>query len=187
MLTYSELQKGVKIILAGQPYEILEAKSLFKGRGHSVLQARTKNLISGNVVSKTFHPSDTFEQAEISKFKAEFLYSNQGKFFFSEKGTPKKRFDLTKEQIGEIFQFLKPGQEVEVLKFKEKVINISLPIKIQLKVIEAPPGVQGSRSQPGTKQITLETGAKINAPLFIKEGDIIEINTETAKYVRRVD
>ena len=73
------------------------------------------------------------------------------------------------------------------MELKGKIVNVSLPIKVNLKVIESPPGLKGDRSQMGNKQITLETGAKINAPLFIKEGDIIEINTETAEYVRRIE
>jgi len=187
MLSFDGLKKGVKVIINNQPYEIIEANFLFKGRGSSVLQAKVKNLITGNILSQTFHPSDTFEEAEIKKLKAKFLYSHRGKFFFCEIDTPAKRFDLTEEQIGPQAQFLKLNQIVEGIIFEEKIINITLPIKIQLKVIEAPPGVKGGRAEPGTKTVTLETGAKINAPLFIKESDIIEINTETSEYVRRIE
>ena len=184
-MNFNELDKGINIIIDNQPYQILEASRLFKGRGHSVLQVKLKNLLTGNTIPKTFHPSDSFEEAELQKIKAKFLYSHREKFFFCEKDNPSKRFDLDDEQIGKATDFLKPNQIVEALIFKEKVINISLPIKILLKVTEAPPGVQGSRSQPGNKTVVLETGTKINTPLFIKEGDIIEINTETNKYVRR--
>ena len=186
-LSYSELKKGIKIILDGEPYEIIEASFLFKGRGHSVLQAKLKNLITGNLISKTFHPADTFEEAEISKIEVKFLYSHRDKFFFCETENPTKRFDLTTDQIGEPGKFLKPNQIVEGIIFKNKIINISLPIKINLKVTEAPPGVKGGRAEPGTKIVTLETGAKISVPLFIEEGDIIEVNTETGQYVRRVE
>ena len=187
MINYSELRKGTRLNIDSQPHEIIEASSLFKGRGHSVLQVKLKNLITGNVVSQTFHPSDTFEEADLQKIKIKFLYSHQDKYFFSEKDNPAKRFDLTEEKIGESSQFLKQNQVLEGITFKEKVINISLPIKIPLKVIESPPGVKGSRSQPGTKIATLETGAKINVPLFIKEGDVVEINTEKGEYVRRTE
>lgn len=187
MLSYSELKKGVKIILDSEPCEIIEASHLFKGRGHSVLQVKLKNLITGNLISKTLRPSDVFEEAEVPKIEAKFLYQHQGKFFFSETKNSAKRFDLTVEQIGEQGKFLKPNQIIEGIIFKNKVINISLPIKINLKVIEAPPGVKGGRAEPGTKTVTLETGAKINAPLFIEEGDIIEINTQTGEYVRRIE
>lgn len=187
MLSYGELKKGLKIILNKQPFEILQASPSFKGRGHSVLQVKLKNLITGTVISKTFHPSDTFKEADLEKIKLKFIYSRQGKYIFSEKDNPGKRLNLTEEQIGFGAQFLKSEQIVEGLSFEKEIINISLPIKVQLKVQEAPPGVRAGRSEAGTKQITLETGAKINVPLFIKEGDIIEINSETGEYVRRVE
>lgn len=187
MLSYNELKTKVKIILNNEPYEIIKADFLFKGRGHSILQVQIKNLITGNVISKTIRPSDTFEEAEISKFEAKFLYFNRNKYYFSEKENPSKRFELTKEQIGRIGQFLKENQIIQGLIFNNKIINISLPIKIQLKVIESPPGLKGNRSQPGTKQIVLETKTKITVPLFIKEGNVIEINTETGEYVKRIE
>ena len=187
MPSYNELKKGVKIILDSEPCEIIEASHLFKGRGHSVLQVKLKNLITGNLISKTLRPSDVFEEAEVSKIEAKYLYQHQDKFFFSEKENPAKRFDLITEQIGEQGKFLKPNQIIEGIIFKNKVINIALPVKINLKVIEAPPGVKGGRAEPGTKTVTLETGAKINTPLFIEEGDIIEINTQTGEYARRIE
>lgn len=199
MILYNELKKGIAIILDGQPYEIIESSSLFKGRGHSVLQTKLKNLITWNLVSKTFHPADSFKEADISKFKAKFLYSHPDKkssasngasknrYFFCEESNPQKRFDLAEEQIGRTAKFLKPNQIVEGLNFEGEIINISLPIKIRLKVKEAPPGIKGNRSEAGTKQVVLETGAIINTPLFIDEGDIIEVNTESGEYVRRIE
>ncbi len=202
MLAHTDLKKGVKIILDNYPCEIIESSFMFKARGSSVIRVRVKNLITGNVVAKTFRPSDTFEEAELRKISIKFLYYHRDKFFFCQKENPANRFDLTKEQIGQQAEFLKSDQIVEGMIFERKVaeedksssspfanarvINISLPIKINLKVIEAPPGVKGNRAEAGTKTITLETKTKINAPLFIKEGDIIEINTESGEYVRRL-
>ena len=187
MISFKELKKGITIIIDKQPYEIIEAAFLFKGRGHSVLQAKIKNLITGNILSRTFHPSDTFETAELSKIEVKFLYSYRSRYFFCEKNNPANRFDLAEEQIGEQGKFLKPDQIVQGLIFQGKVINVSLPVKINLKVTESPPGVKGGRAEPGTKTVTLETGVKINVPLFIKEGDIVEVNTETRQYVRRIE
>lgn len=186
MISYSELEKGKKILINNTPFEILEISPLFKGRGHSVLQSKIKNLITGEIISHTFHPSDSFKEAEISKFRARFIYSHRGKYVFCEENNPKNRFELNEEKIGKIKDFLKPNQEVEALVFENKVINISLPIKIQLKVTDAPPGIKGDRVQSGTKKVILETGAEIDAPLFIEKGDVIEINTQTFEYVRRV-
>ncbi len=185
MLTHTDLKKGVRFIFNKEPYEVIESSFLFKGRGGSTVQTKIKNLITGNIISKTIHPSDTFEEAEISKIEVKYLYQHRDKYFFCEKNNPSKRFDLTSGQIGKGSRFLKPNQIIEGISFKEKIVDISLPIKTNLKVIEAPPGIKGGRAEPGTKTVTLETGTKINVPLFIKEGDIIEINTQTGEYVRR--
>lgn len=198
MINYSELKKGTRILLKGQPYEIIECAPLFKGRGHSVLPAKIKNLITGEITSWTFRPADSFETPEISKIGLKYLYfypvrkssisngASKDRYVFSEKDNPSKRFDLTKEKIGESSALLKPQQDVSGLFFEGKLIDVSLPIKITLEVIEAPPSIRGQSAQAGTKPVTLETGAKINTPLFIKKGDIIEINTETGEYVKRV-
>ena len=187
MLSHNELKKGIRFILNGQPYEVLENSPVFKGRGSSVAQTKIKNLTTGNIITRTFHTGEEFEEADISKYTAKFIYSHRDKYYFSKENDPSSRFNLDKEQIGRASQFLKANQAVEALEFKNKIINISLPIKIQLKVKEAAPGLKGDRAQAGTKKITLETGAEINAPLFIKEGDIVEVNTETGEYVRRVE
>ncbi len=187
MISFNELEKGINIIIDGQPYEIMEASKMFKGRGHSVLQTKLKNLINDSVLSKTFHPSDNFKEAEIEKKEVKFLYANKGQYFFCQPNDPSQRFSLSEDQVGEQAKLLKTDQIVESVVFQDKQISITLPIKISLKVIEAPPAVQGNRTQPGNKMVVLETGANINAPLFIKEGDIIEINTQKQEYVRRVD
>lgn len=187
MINYTDLKKGVQIIIEGEPYEVLEARPFKAAQRRAVMQTKIRNLITGNVFSRNFQQGEAFEEAEISKIEAKFLYAHKGRYFFSEKDNPSKRFDLTSKQIGEKSKFLKPDQIVEGVISEEKIINISLPIKIQLKVIEAPPGVKGERAQPGTKQVVLETGAQIAAPLFVEKGDIVEINTEKVEYVRRVE
>lgn len=196
MLSYFDLRKGVKFILEGQPYEVLDFQQIYKAQDAVVARTKIRNLISGKVLEKTFHQSDVFEEAELEKIEVSFLYSHRGKFIFSEAKNPKDRFELTEEQIGSISKFLKPKtkslkenseQSLFGIKFQEKIINIVLPIKIQLKVIEAPPRVKGERAQAGTKPVILETDATVNAPTFIKTGDVIEINTETEEYVRRVE
>jgi len=186
MLDYTELKKGVVFILEGQPYEVLESSSVFKGRGSTIVQTKLKNLINGNTISKTFHPGDSFQEAEINKIKATFLYSHRDKFVFCRENNPADRFELTKEIIGPAYIFLKPKESVQAIEFEDKIINIVLPIKVHLKVREAPPGIKGDRSQAGNKIATLETGAQIAVPLFVQEGDIIEVNTERGEYVRRI-
>ncbi|MCD6233059.1 hypothetical protein J7J81_01590 [bacterium] len=187
MLSPNELKKGVQFIYNNQPYEVINLTSIFKGRGQSVTQAKIKNLITGNILSKTFHPGDELKEADIEKIKLRFIYSRKENFVFSEINNPSKRFSLTERTIGIASQFLKPNEIVEGLEFNKKIVNIKAPIKVLLKVISAPPGIRRGRAEAGTKQVVLETGAKVNVPLFIKEGDIIEVNSETGEYTRRVE
>lgn len=187
MLSHTDLKKGIKIILDGEPYEILESRPLKKAQRRVVIQTKVKNLITSHVLDRNFHQGDNIEEAELTKLKAKFLYCHRDRYFFSEEQKPSKRFDLNAEQIGSRIKFLKADQMIEAILFNEKIINISLPIKIPLKVTEAPPGVKGNRAQSGTKIVTLETGAKIAVPLFIKEGDLVEVNTETNQYTKRIE
>lgn len=187
MLSYFDLRKGTKFILEGQPYEVLEFQQMYKAQDMVVAKTKIRNLITGRVHEKNFHQGDTFEEAELEKIEIKFLYSHRGKFCFAEVENLKNRFELTEEQIGEGTKFLKLNQTLTGIKFQDKFINIVLPIKIQLKVTEAPPGIKGDRAQGGTKTVTLETGANINVPLFVEQGDIVEVNTETGEYVRRVE
>ncbi|OGZ24898.1 MAG: hypothetical protein A2896_02100 [Candidatus Nealsonbacteria bacterium RIFCSPLOWO2_01_FULL_43_32] len=187
MLAHTDLKKGVQIILDGQPYEVLVSNSMKKAQRRPVIQTKIKNLINGNVVERNFQQGDVFEEAGLSKLKAKFLYAHRESYFFTESSNPSKRFDLSLEQVGEKAKFLKQGEEIEALIFDGKIISIILPVKVQLKVKDSPPGVQGDRAQGGTKAVTLETGAQLNVPLFVEEGDIVELNVETEEYTRRVD
>jgi elongation factor P len=184
MISYSELKKGQRVIYKNQPHEIIEAVSMFKGRGHSTTQAKLKNLVTGKIIFENFHPADTFDEADLKKITVKFVYSNQDKFVFSKEDN--KRFELTAEQLGSNAKFLKPNQELEGLVFNEEIVNVSLPIKVNLKIDFAPPGVKGDRASGGNKMVTLETGAEIAVPLFVEQGDVIEVNTEKEEYVRRV-
>ena len=183
MLKHSDLKPKVKFILEGEPWEVIDSTFIFKGRGSSTIQVKIKNLINGKVVTKTFHQNDEFEEAEIERKKVKFLYSKNKKYYFQ---LDDKNFEINESILGNKALFIKKGDEVQGIFFEDKLIGIELPLKITFKVISAPPGLRGGREQPGTKPVTIETGAIINVPLFVKEGDIVEINTETGEYERRV-
>lgn len=187
MLSHTDLKRGVRFILEGEPFEVLESNSMKKAQRRPVIQTKIKNLITGNVFDRNFQQGEVFEEAELVKLEAKFLYSHRERYFFCEAENPAKRFDLGPEQIGQQVKFLKQNQIITALIFNEKIISIVLPIKVQLKVTEAPPGVQGDRAQGGTKTVTLETGAQINVPLFVETDDIVEVNTENSEYARRVE
>ena len=187
MLSYNALKKGIRIIFENEPYEFLEALSIKKARGQAIIQGKLKNLITGNILTRSFHQSETFEEAELEKISAKFCYVHRDHYFFCKADDQSKRFELDSEQIQSIIPFLVPQQMVDGTIFNGKVISISLPIKLALKVSEAPPGIKGNRSQSGNKLVTLESGSKINVPLFVEQGDLIEVNTETGEYVQRLE
>ena len=186
MLSINDLQNGAYIAYENAPYEVLEVRHLHIGRGGSSIQTKLKNLKTGAVLARNFKPADTFEKADIEKQKVKYLYSHRDEYWFAEADNPANRFKLSEEQIGDQTHFLKPNTIVEALNFKGAILNITLPIKMDFKVIEAPPAIRGNTAQGGTKTITIETGAQIVIPLFINENDIIRVNTTTGEYVERM-
>lgn len=185
-LAYTDLTKGVLFIMDGAPYEVIETHFLRMQQRKAVVQTRIRNLITGKLLDRNFQASDSFEEAEITKQNAIFIYASRGEYWFHEEGNPKNRFSLKEDLVGDQGQFLKPNTKVVTTVFEEKVIKVEIPVKMDFKVIEAPPGIKGNTAQGGTKQVTIEGGAKINAPLFINEGETIRINTQTGEYVERV-
>lgn len=186
MFNYNELKPGAVFILDNQPYQVLEFNFLRMQQRKPVAQTKIKNLITGKIITRNFQPSETFAETEINYKTVKFLYSHRDKYVFCELAGPAVRFELPQEIIGEQTKFLKPNTQVEVVIFNEKVINISLPIKMEFKVTEAPPSIRGNTAQGGTKLVKIETGALIAAPLFVEEGDTIEINTQSGEYTGRV-
>ncbi|MDA1337340.1 MAG: elongation factor P [bacterium] len=186
MLSHVELKKGVYFVYEGMPYIILDNSLMYKGRGSSVMQAKFRNLKTGSVLSRAFHTGETFAEADLEKLQVKFIYESKGKYIFSEAENPAKRFELKKEQIGVQVEFLIPNTIVDGLYFNGEILTIALPVKMNLMVKEAPPGIKGDRATGGTKTAILETGAEIQVPLFVETDDIIEINTETGEYVRRI-
>jgi len=187
MLSYNELKPGIFIVLNGQPFAVLESEFLRMQQRKPVMKTKLKNLVSGSVVERSFQPSDQLEEAEMEKVKAKFLYGHRGEFWFCDANDAKKRFQLDADAVAGKENFLKANSEVEMLKFGDKILSINLPVKMDYKVVEAPPGIKGDTAQGGTKVVVVETGAKISAPLFINEGDIVRVNTETGSYVERVE
>lgn len=192
MLSMNDLKHGSFVIIESDPYEILEVAHLHMGRGSGSVQTKIKNLRTGQVYSRNYKPADVFEEADIEKMPMKFLYGHRGEFWFSDPKNPQNRFSLKEELIGEPAKFLKSNLEVTALQFsaggaESKIINIILPIKVDLKVTEAPPAVRGNTAQGGTKQVKLESGAEIQTPLFINEGDVVRVNTATGEYTERIE
>ena len=186
MLSYADLKKGVLFLKDGEPWEVLDSTFTRMQQRRPVMQAKIRNLITGKTTDTSFAQSDSFEEADITKRQVKLLFLHRDQFTFVDPSNPKDRFVMDNEIIGDKGQWLKPNTEVTAVYFGEKPISLILPIKMDLKVTEAPPGIMGDRAQGGTKAVTLETGAIVNAPLFINTGDIIRVNTESGQYTERV-
>jgi elongation factor P len=186
MLSYTDLKKGTIFVMENEPYEVLEYGFLRMQQRKPTVQLKIKNLITNKIIQKSIHQNESFKEAEIDKKQAVFIYSHRGEFWFYEQGNPKARFSLPEKSIEETAKFLKKDMLVNIYKFNDKIIKIEIPIKMDFKVVEAPPGIKGNTAQGGTKLVVLENGLEISVPLFIEEGDIVRINTETRQYVERV-
>jgi len=185
VLDYNEITERKIILHEGQPYEVLSSHVFRKQARKPVNATKIRNIITGKTTEVSFHHTDRIYEAEIEYKDAKFLYKSKGEFWFCDPKDPSKRFQLEEGMIGTAAQFMKDNSIVETMIFDEKVIGVHLPIKVELKVTEAPPATKGDTSGGATKQITLETGAIVNAPLFIMDGEIVVINTENGQYVER--
>jgi elongation factor P len=184
MLGISEIKTGKNIILNDMPYVVLYHEHSKTGRAGSVLRTRLKNLATGAVLEKTFQGAETLEEADIAKSKAQYIYKEGENYFFMD-NTSFEQFSLPKSVIGNATDYLKEGTEIIILNLNGTAINLELPIKMTLEVVEAPPGTRGNTVSTGGKVVQLETGLQVSAPLFINQGDKIIVNTEKGEYVSR--
>lgn len=184
MLGISEIKVGELVQLNGEPYIVIKADHHKMGRGGAVLKTKLRNLINSNVLEKTFQGNEKAEEAVVEKKKANFMYRNEDEANFMDNESY-EQFSLPLDRLGDKLKFLKDGVDIDILYFKDRPVAIDLPVKIALKVVSAPPGVKGNSAGNVTKVVELETGAQINVPMFINEGDVIRINTETGEYVER--
>ncbi len=184
MLSLNEIKIGSLIKIADEPYTVIKADHHKMGRGGAVLKTKLKNLLNGNVIEKTFQGNDKAEEAETETSKANYLYKTETEVYFMNNESF-EQFSLPLEQVGDKIKFLKESMDVDILYFQGNPVSLKLPIKISFKVISSPPGVKGNSAGNVTKAVQLEGGAQINAPMFINEGDMVIVNTDTGEYVSR--
>lgn len=192
MLEYNEIRERKIILWEGEPYEVVHSHVFRKQQRKPVNATKIKNLITGRVAEISFGSSEKVEEADIITRPAKFLYIAKGEVWLCDAKDPSKRFSLKEDIVGEKIKFVKANTELELIIFTnddddERVIGIKVPVKVELKVTEAPPAIKGSTMTGGNKVVTLETGATTNVPMFIETGEIIRINTETGEYVERAN
>ncbi|HEY1041227.1 MAG TPA: hypothetical protein VGE63_00685 [Candidatus Paceibacterota bacterium] len=194
LLDYNEVTLKKYVVVDGEPYEVVDSHVARTQMRKPTNKTKLKSLISGRVIEQVFQVSDRVEEADISKKPITFLYKNEKKaeFWFSWPDNPKDRFVLDDKIVGDQIKYIKEKSEVEAQVFtlkdgEEKIIGIKYPMKVDLRVVEAPPSIKGDTATGGTKVVVLETGATVNAPLFINEGELIKVNIETGEYSERVN
>ena len=180
----NSIKVGLNILVNEEPYQVLEASFMRTAQRKPVMRTKLRHLFTGRVLEQSFKPGDKVEEADMSRVRANYLYADDNQCHFMNQETF-EQFDFSKEILGEQVKFLKEGLEVNILNFNGAPITVELPKKVSLKVTETPPGARGDTATGGTKQAKLETGLTVNVPLFIKEGELVVVNTETGDYVER--
>ena len=183
----NEIKPGIVLLHNGEPYFVQWSNFLRMQQRKPVMRTKLKHLVSGKVLEISFKPGDRVESADLARKKVNFLYHNhEGAHFMDNESY--EQFALGDDVLGEQVRFLKEGLEVQVLIFNDQPITAELPPKIEYTVTSTPPGVRGDSAQGRvTKEATCENGLIVKVPLFVKEGDVIRVNTETGEYVERVE
>ena len=183
--TLNDIKIGLVVNYLNEPYIVLEAHFVRMQQRKPVMQTKMRHLVTSKVLEISFKPGDRLEIADMARTKVNFLYRDNEQLHFMDNNTF-EQFSLPMSILGDKTGFLKDGQEVDVLYYNNKPINIELPKKVELQVTDTEPGIKGDTAQGSVmKSAKLETGASIQVPLFVKVGDTIRINTERGEYVER--
>ncbi len=186
MLSMNDLTVGSVFKYNQAPHTVVKADHVKMGRGGAILRSKIKNLITGQVLEVTFKGSDKIEEADLERRKATYLYQEDDNYYFMDT-QQYEQFVISGESIGENKSFLAEDSDMDVLYFENKPVVVQLPKVVELEITETAPGVRGDTAQGSvTKPATLSTGATINVPLFVKQGDVVKVNTETQQYIERV-
>lgn len=180
----TDLKVGSIVKVKGDPFLIVNNSFMRKDAGKPVMRTKLKNLVTGNSLDKTFLAGESFEFAEIERKKCQYLYKDEENAHFMDNESF-EQFTLKINDIEKTLKFLKDDEEVHVTFYEENPISVQAPIKVTLEITETTPGVKGDTASGGSKQATVETGAIITVPLFVKEGDKVVINTDTCSYDSR--
>ena len=184
MLGITELKPGKKIMHAGEPFEILKADFHKMAQSKAVMKVKMRNLLNGAVLDHTFSGSDKAKEADLELRPATFLYKEGTKAVFMD-AESFDQFDLAEDRLGTAADFLTENADTEVLMFAGKAVSVQLPFKMDFTIVSCPPGIKGDTATGGTKEAVLETGAKVQVPLFLNAGDRVRVNTQTGEYVER--
>ena len=185
MVSAGDFRNGLTIEYDGGVYQVIEFQHVKPGKGAAFVRTKLKNIKSSGVVEKSFRPTEKFENAHIERKDMQYLYSDSGMYNFMDTET----FDqiaLSEDQIGDSLKFVKENEMLKILSHNGEVFAIEPPLFVELEVTETEPGIKGDTATGATQPSTVETGANVLVPLFVNQGDIIQIDTRTGEYMKRV-
>jgi len=185
MYDTSDLRKGLKILVDGAPYIVIEAQFVKPGKGAAFTRTRMKTLLTGRVIEQNIRSGEKLVPAAIEDREMQYLYKEGDAFVFMDT-TSYEQMHISKEIVGDSANFLKDNTNAQVMLFNDRPVGITLPNFVELRVVKSDPGIRGDTATGASKPATLETGAVINVPLFIDEGEVLRIDTRTGQYVERV-
>ena len=186
MYEASDLRKGLKIEIDGDPYVIVQFEFSKPGKGQALYRCKLKNMVTGAQFDRTYRSGEKFDQANLEEQAMEYLYSDGETYCFMNSSNYEQEF-LIPDQVGEeVISLLKENTVCDVLLHDGKPIGVTLPMFVNLKVTTADPWVKGDTASGDTKPATLETGLELQVPPFIEEGELVKIDTRTGQYVERV-
>jgi elongation factor P len=181
----SELRKGLKLLIEGQPYIVLECQFVKPGKGAAFTRTKFKNLLTGRNIENNIRSGEKLEEADVEENAMSYLYKEGDDFVFMDQKSF-EQFTVPAATIGDDWRWLRDNMICQVLFFNNRAIGITLPNFVELKITHSEPGVKGDTSSGASKPATLETGATLNVPLFVNEGDVIRIDTRSGEYCERV-
>jgi len=185
MISAGDFKNGATFELDGNVFQIIEFQHVKPGKGAAFVRTKLKNVMNGGVVEKTFRPTDKMPKAHIERKDMEYLYKDSGLYYFMDQESY-EQLPLNEEQLGDALKFVKENMTVKILFYKDNVFGVESPNFVELKVSETDPGFKGDTATGAQKQAILETGAAVNVPLFINQGDTIKVDTRSGEYMERV-
>jgi elongation factor P len=186
MYETGDFKKGLRIMVEGSPYQILDFQHVKPGKGNQFSRTKMRNLLTGQQLERTFKSGERFEVPNVENKEMQFLYKDDSGWNFMDQ-TSYEQVAMNETQVGENRFFLTENMQVVVLFYNERPVSIDVPKAVNLRVAQTDPGVKGDRVTGATKPATLETGHVVNVPLHINEGDVLRIDTSTGDYVERVN
>ncbi|MBR6608259.1 MAG: elongation factor P [Oscillospiraceae bacterium] len=184
MVTAGDFRNGITFEMDGNVVQIIEFQHVKPGKGAAFVRTKIRNVITGSVVEKTFSPTDKFPTAFVERKDMQYLYNDGDLYYFMDNETY-ENIPINADILGDNFKFVKENTDVKVLSYKGNIFGVEPPFFMELQVTQTDPGFKGNTATNTTKPATLETGAVINVPLFIDEGDMIRVDTRTGEYMER--